>query len=306
MRDLFEVERRGLREGISLAKPDVLHAHWTYEFALACMETDLPTVTTSHDNAFQQLRFSKDLYRLGRLAMQIMVLRKARFLTAESPYLADSLQWLAKTEISVIPNAVELPENTNKMCEEELGPIKIATILNGWGDRKNPTVAIRAFNLLQKDLPEAEMFMFGDDFEEGGAAAQWAASRASIRNIHFCGLLPFRDLQRRLQEMSILLHPAREESFGMAVAEAMAQGLPVVAGTDSGAVPWLLDEGRAGFTTDVRKPEKIAETLLRCVRETQDRKRKQENAYRRVLTLFSPNAVAEQYENAYQRVLASS
>src|SRR5688572_18838822 len=39
MRDLYKLEREGLRDGIRLAKPDVLHAHWTYEFAMACLET---------------------------------------------------------------------------------------------------------------------------------------------------------------------------------------------------------------------------------------------------------------------------
>src|SRR6478672_7090449 len=51
MRDLYKIERQGLLEGIRLAKPDVLHAHWTYEFALACLETGLPMLVTAHDNA---------------------------------------------------------------------------------------------------------------------------------------------------------------------------------------------------------------------------------------------------------------
>src|SRR5688572_6090812 len=29
MRDLFKVEREGLKEGILLANPDILHGHWT-------------------------------------------------------------------------------------------------------------------------------------------------------------------------------------------------------------------------------------------------------------------------------------
>src|SRR5689334_4727761 len=33
MRDLFRIERQYLKEGIVLAQPDLLHAHWTYEFA---------------------------------------------------------------------------------------------------------------------------------------------------------------------------------------------------------------------------------------------------------------------------------
>src|SRR5690349_3892963 len=67
MRDVFKFEREGLKRGIRLAKPEILHAHWTYEWAMACLETGLPTLVTSHDNAFQVLRFTKDLYRLGRL-----------------------------------------------------------------------------------------------------------------------------------------------------------------------------------------------------------------------------------------------
>src|SRR5688500_14443990 len=61
MRDLYKIERQGLRQGILLAKPEILHAHWTYEWAMACLETGLPTLVTSHDNALQVLRFTKDL-----------------------------------------------------------------------------------------------------------------------------------------------------------------------------------------------------------------------------------------------------
>ena len=62
MRDLYKIERQGLRQGILLAKPEILHAHWTYEWAMACLETGLPMLATTHDNGFQQLRFQKDLY----------------------------------------------------------------------------------------------------------------------------------------------------------------------------------------------------------------------------------------------------
>ena len=72
--------------------------------------------------------------------------------------------------------------------------------------------------------------MYGDDFEEGGIAARWAGRKQLSQNIKFCGFLPHRELLKHLKTMSILLHPALEESFGMAVTEAMALGLPVVAG----------------------------------------------------------------------------
>ena len=306
MRDLFKAEREYLREGILLAKPDILHAHWTYEFALACLETRLPMVVTTHDNAFQQLRFSKDLYRLGRLYIQMEVIRRAKFLTAVAPYLADSLHWLAKTEIEVIPNAINFIQSNGIEHAAESRTLKIATVLNGWGNRKNPKAAIKAFNLVQRELPDAKMLMFGDGYEEGGAADQWSRSKDLSQNIHFRGALPNQQLLTELRQVSILLHPAVEEACPMAVLEGMALGLPVVAGRASGGVPWLLDNGSAGFLTDVTNPKAIAQTLFMCIRQREDRDRKRKNAYRRLEQVFSPAAVAQQYERVYERALTAS
>jgi glycosyltransferase involved in cell wall biosynthesis len=305
MRDLYKVERQGLTEGIRLARPDILHAHWTYEFALACLETGLPVLVTIHDNAFQVLRFTRDLYRLGRLYLQIRVIKKARLLTAVSPYLADSLGWLAKTEIKVIPNPVEVSQKLGNGCNRMPGTVRIATVLNGWQTLKNPQSAIQAFNQLRRELPDAQMYMYGYDFEEGGPAWQWALSKGLGRNIEFCGFVPPHELQGKLRKMSILLHPALEEACPMSILESMGLGLPVIASMDAGGVPWVLDEGRAGFLTDVRQPKKIVESLLECITKPDVRKRKQESAYARVLNIFSPDSVAGQYEKVYEHALAS-
>jgi L-malate glycosyltransferase len=304
MRDLFKVERHGLKEGILLAKPDILHAHWTYEFALACLETHIPTIVTTHDNAFQILRYSRDMYRLGRLYMQIRVIRQSRYVTAVSPYLANSLRWLARNEIEVVPNPVEVFQNAHCYADQVLSSVRIATAIDGWGELKNPQAAIQAFYLLRREIPDAEMFMYGGDFEANGPASRWAARKGLSRNIRFCGFQPHCDLLKKLRRMSILLHPSLEESCGMILLEAMAVGLPVVGGIGSGAVPWVLDEGRAGFLTNVKRPEQIAATLLTCLRQVEGRKHKQSNAYERVRSLFSPGAVAAKYEQLYTKGLA--
>ena len=90
----------------------------------------------------------------------------------------------------------------------------------------------------------------------------------------------------------------------MAVVEAMALRVPVVAGAKSGGVPWVLDHGRAGFLTNVREPRAMAETLLACIRNADERAQKTRNAYERATTYFSPRVVAEKYERIYEQVLA--
>jgi glycosyltransferase involved in cell wall biosynthesis len=203
-----------------------------------------------------------------------------------------------------VPNPVEVPQKAEYYGDQAPGSLRIVTVLNGWSKLKNPQAAIQAFYLLRREIPHAEMFMYGEDFEVNGPASQWAASRGLSHNIRFCGFQPHSDLLKKLREMSILLHPSLEEACPMTLLEAMAVGLPIVAGNDAGGVPWVLDDGRAGFLTDVRDPSKIAQAMLTCIRETKEREQKQRNAYDRVVSLFSPDSVAERYERVYEKVLS--
>jgi glycosyltransferase involved in cell wall biosynthesis len=85
----------------------------------------------------------------------------------------------------------------------------------------------------------------------------------------------------------------------------MAIGLPVIAGKASGGVPWVLDDGKAGFLTNVRDPKEIFKTLLTCIEQGMIRQEKQRNARDRVSNFFAPNSIAEQYEQMYEKVLSS-
>jgi len=48
-RDGFRIERQFVAETLLRCRPDVVHAHWTYEYALGALATRLPTVVTAHD-----------------------------------------------------------------------------------------------------------------------------------------------------------------------------------------------------------------------------------------------------------------
>jgi glycosyltransferase involved in cell wall biosynthesis len=155
-------------------------------------------------------------------------------------------------------------------------------------------------------MPEAELFMYGENFEEYGPAHRWALRKGIAQNVRFCGFQSHDELPEKLRQMSLLLHPSLEEACPMTLLEAMASGLPVLGGADSGAVPWVLDYGRAGFLTDVRHPERIAASLLRCLEQEEERKYKQKIALERVLSIFSPRVVVEKYEQLYAKALGMS
>jgi len=51
--DFFAVERDYLLRAIKRERPDILHAQWTYEYALAAQASGLPHVITAHDATHQ-------------------------------------------------------------------------------------------------------------------------------------------------------------------------------------------------------------------------------------------------------------
>ena len=89
----------------------------------------------------------------------------------------------------------------------------------------------------------------------------------------------------------------------MAVAEAMAIGIPAVVGEDSGALPWLVENGRAGVLTDVRHPKKIAAALVRLASDQDLLLQIGKAARNSAMSRFHSDRVFEQYEQVYEQVL---
>ena len=57
-RDFFASERSDLLNAMANDPCDVIHAHWTYEFALAALASNQPTLVTAHDAPFSVLRLA--------------------------------------------------------------------------------------------------------------------------------------------------------------------------------------------------------------------------------------------------------
>jgi glycosyltransferase involved in cell wall biosynthesis len=90
----------------------------------------------------------------------------------------------------------------------------------------------------------------------------------------------------------------------MSVAEAMAVGLPAIGGRSTPAVPWLLDEGRAGALVDVNDAKSIAREIVAMAGD-QDRWRAISTACRnRARDVFAASAVASRFEGLYAGILA--
>ena len=89
------------------------------------------------------------------------------------------------------------------------------------------------------DLPGAKLVLVGE-----GTRAK--ALRAQLPNAVFTGQLSGDDLARHTATMDVFVHPGELETFGQAIQEALASGVPVVATARGGPID-LVESGQRGF-----------------------------------------------------------
>lgn len=304
--DLFRHERRHLARAIREDSPDVVHAHWTYEFALAAIESGKPHVITAHDSPRRVLCYMPSVYRLGRYIMARQVLSKARFVTAVAPYIKDELQRYSRARISIVPNPL-----SRTLLDEE--PVfahpnqdfqRVSMVLNGWSKLKNAKAAFIAFAKLRRLLPGLRLSAIGFDFGPGEKAERWCESEGVSEGVDFLGALPHTEVISHLRRSCVLLHPALEEAHPMAVCEAMAIGLPVVAGKAAGGVPWLVGNEGAEGLADVADVESIVRTTVRVLQHRHVWEKLSSAGRSRIRTLCDPGLVASAFEEIYRQALA--
>lgn len=305
-RNFFKTERDYLQRAIAREKPDIVHAQWTYEYAMPVQRSGIPHVITAHDAPINILKHNFIPYRMVRTLMAYQVAHRARRIVSVSPYVAQHLKRFMRYRGSdeVIPNG--MPERIfaeREIEQTQNRPITFASILVGWGGYKNGQVAIEAFARLRTRYPDARLLMFGAGHEAGGEADRWASVKGLSAGIDFVGQLPYETLMSRLKsEVDVLVHPALEEAQPMALIEAMARGIPVIGGETSGGVPWTLDHGQAGRLVDVRSPDAVAQAMLEFAADAGLRQGYAERGLALARQRFHIGAVADAWQAVYDQL----
>jgi len=305
--DLFARERQALTAAIHDFAPDIVHAHWTYEFVWAALDSGYPTLATAHDSPLKVLRFMPDLYRAMRFIMARRVIPRCEHLTAVSPDLASDLARFASVPIRVVPNPVTATLLQGPGCRPpDVESPQAMMVLNGWNGLKNGMQALRAHARARGRCPGLRLVCFGTDWQVEGPAHQWARRAGLEAGVEFRGPVPREVILETMRTSTLLLHPSRAEACSMAIAEAMSVGLPVVAGRRTDGVSWQLDGGRAGMLVDVNDPDDMASGVVALAT---DRARWADVSARsraRSRELFSEDSVLDGYLRAYDEVLGST
>jgi glycosyltransferase involved in cell wall biosynthesis len=306
-RDLFAFERRQLQEMMAEDQCDVIHAHWTYQFALASLSSGIPTLITIHDLPWKVLWNFRDFHRVARLFMAYEVAMRGTHFTAVSEDAANHYRryFNPRANITVIPNG--LPDTIFELgSKPQLGarpePV-FATVLQGWSRRKNAEAALMAFQLTRRQIPNARLLMFGLGYERDGEAHRWAVQHRLEEGVGFVGLLPYGELLNRVKtDVDVLVHPSRDESFSIAALEAMALQKPVIAGIKTDGIREVLEFGRCGALVDITDPAAISAEMIRLIKDNEYSRSLAERGFDRASKLFRLSSVITKYVSVYERI----
>ncbi|HEV7684459.1 MAG TPA: glycosyltransferase family 4 protein [Pyrinomonadaceae bacterium] len=154
---------------------------------------------------------------------------------------------------------------------------------------KNPQTIVQACGLLAKRAVPFKLLVAGD-----GAMLdelqQLAIELGIAERIHWLGYCA--DPARLLQASDIFVLASTGEAFGLVVAEAMACGVPIV-GSESGAIPEIVEDGVTGFLATARDEVSFADAIEKLARDENLRRQLGANGLARVREKFSLEIDAE-------------
>ncbi len=97
-----------------------------------------------------------------------------------------------------------------------------------------------------------------------------------------------------------------QETQPQVAVEAMARGLPVLAGWNAHGPEWILDQGRAGILVDTRKAANICAAILDVIEDRARWEALSQAGLQRARDVFTAGRVAQQHLAVYQKLAGNA
>lgn len=269
----------------------LVHAHWWVPSGLAA-PTSVPMVLTCHGT---------DVRLLDRIPLAAWLarptFRRARVVTTVSAALAAIVR--RRVGIEIATDAVQ--------------PMPVASVPRPWTDgsggavvvgrltsQKRVHLAIEAIAIAHSRGESLTLTIVGDGPTR--PALEELAGRLGVSNlVRFAGAVPSGNVPGYFATARCCLMPALGEGFGLAAAEALMQGVPVVACLDGGGLTDIVPASGAGRLVPAAG-DAVASAMIElvCDAAAGDLARKAGERWRELL---SPPAVAQRCLTWYRRAL---
>jgi glycosyltransferase involved in cell wall biosynthesis len=167
----------------------------------------------------------------------------------------------------------------------------------------NPTLAIRVLSRVRQQLPDASLVMAGQCKGAECEVEQLARDLGLDGAVQFPGFLDREGKRREGNAADIFINTNRIDNMPVAVLEAGAMGLPIVA-TAVGGVPDLLADGRDGVLVPDNDDAAMADAVLRLINDPELAGRLSRNG-RRLAERSTWDVVGPQWTGLFREMVTS-
>ncbi|MFI3270326.1 MAG: glycosyltransferase family 4 protein [Rikenellaceae bacterium] len=257
-RKQYELRQRMFDKLFDQIAPDLIHIQSASSMGVYAMDWakrhNIPTILTEHCN----FGFGSDYWSNKVKALYEQV---DRVLCVSHSLLRHLLMHLWKPKSFAIVgnyvNEAELFKGTERACNNKVLFVAAHKVC------KDVEVMIDAVEIAIKIIPDIVVSFIGmskDDGDYGSEYYQMIVDKGLQEHILMPGRMNRSELRATYSQHSMLISTSHGETFGLAVAEALMNGLPVAC-TDSGGIREFVDESN-GIVVHIQEPRLMAEAII--------------------------------------------
>lgn len=280
-------------------KIQIVHAHIARDYPLAGLiagRGGAELVLTRHV-----------LFPLSRIHR--LTLRRAKTVIAVSHAVAESLRArriFRDEQIVIIQNGIDVTRFDTQPQIENTARLRVGTA-GHLGPIKGLDDFVRVAALVAAERADVDFVIAGEDKSASGehrrALASLTRQLGLQKRIQLLGWVE--DITCFLSTLDVFVSPARAEPFGLAIVEAMAARIPVIATMSEGAQE-IIEPQVTGVLVPIGDVAQMANAVLQLLSDHVLRKRLSQNARQAVVERFSLERMVESTESVYRAASTES
>jgi glycosyltransferase involved in cell wall biosynthesis len=175
------------------------------------------------------------------------------------------------------------------------------------GLRKGQEIFVQAAEMIAKQWPDTHFLLIGERCSGKGESREFEAALHDAANgplagrLHFLG---FRgQMELLLNELTILVHPSRQEPLGRVLLEAAAAGAPIIATNVGGTAEIFPPNSEAAILVPPNDPAAIAAAMEELLQDAEKRGQLRQAARRRAEQAFDLQTAVENLLSHYSAMV---
>ncbi len=290
---------------------DILHTHiptpWSADWsAVSSKIKNKPLVITYHNDIIGE-GFADYIARFYNATLLKLLLKRAdKIIITQPSYLKASAHLEGyQDKITIIPNGVDVDKfQPKKTLSNDDYTIFFLSVLDEYHRYKGLDILLKSLQIVKKEVPNLKLLVGGK-----GVLTNYymnkAASMDLDSNVEFTGFISDEDIVDYYNQADVFVLPSTsssQEGFGIVALEALACETPVITTNIVGVAEDLV-KVNGGLVVPPKDPLKLAEAILRIIKDKDLQLRMGERGRKLVIDKYTWKSVASNMEKLYRIIL---